>query len=632
MADQLEPQEGSCLGRRYEVVRVVARGGMGAVYEAHDTRLNGRRCAVKALLDTGRAERDRAEAAAWFAREAQILSTLSHPSIPAVSDYFSEQGRHYLVMDFIDGRTLEDIVLREGTPGLLVAEVVRWGIDLCAVLHYLHTRRPPVIFRDLKPANVMLARDGTLKLIDFGIARCLETANTGQAVVTMIGTPGYAPPEQYQGLADPRSDVYSLGATLHHLLSGRDPRDHQPFSFPPLRELCPQISPALAAAVARAVALPAAERFAGADALANELDDALAGRVAAPPPAPRGAIAPPVVRVSARGEADFASIGAALRAAPLDARIEVQPGHYAESLLIERPVELIAAGPADQVIIEAINAPCIVMRAETALVRGFTLRAKRRGVGSSGADPSGAGAPDTESSGTRSFTAGLPGAGLSDTDTLSEVALDGAPGGRVRRAIAVVTGALPALIGALGGAVEEVRAGRPCHAVDVGGGQMVLRDCRIGSDSPWCIIAVHGLMARLLLHRCELRGGHDVGVLFYGQSQGTIEECTIVENGSSGVAVTEGSTASVIACTIERGRGTGITFEDCCGGVVERCTIRYNARAGISLARSADPAIRHCRINDNGGSAIRAPLGAHSAVEGCDLSGNHGGAWDTGRL
>jgi eukaryotic-like serine/threonine-protein kinase len=151
-----------------------------------------------------------------------------------------------------------------------------------AALEYLHTRQPPVIFRDLKPSTIMRETAGTLKLIDFGIARRLDTKRTEQTVYTMIGTPGCCPPEQYQGLADPRSDVYSLGATLHHLISGRDSRRHQPFTFPPLSTLVPAIDPAVDAAITRAVSLQAGDRFASVAAFRAALTAPQTTRVAAP--------------------------------------------------------------------------------------------------------------------------------------------------------------------------------------------------------------------------------------------------------------------------------------------------------------------------------------------------------------
>jgi serine/threonine-protein kinase len=262
---------GMLLDRRYEVVRALAQGGMSAVYEARDTRLSNRRYAVKVLLDAGRTPQDRQEAAGWFMREAQILSGLRHPLIPDIRDYFSEGGRHYLVMEFVDGQTLEEVLAARGGPGLPVREVLRWGRQLCEVLHYLHSQQPPLIFRDLKPDNIMLDRAGALKLIDFGIARSVLPGQTGHTIYTTIGTPGYSPPEQYQGLAEPRSDVYALGATLHHLLSGRDPRQYPPCTYPPLGALVKDIDPRVEAVVTRTLKFRVADRFDSVQALGRAL-------------------------------------------------------------------------------------------------------------------------------------------------------------------------------------------------------------------------------------------------------------------------------------------------------------------------------------------------------------------------
>lgn len=184
---------------------------MGGVYEAQDTHLSNRRCAVKVLLDAGGTPQEQSDAQTWFAREAQLLSRIKHPSIPAIHDYFSDDGGHYLVMDFIAGQTLEHVLASRGAPGLPVQEVTRWGEQLCEVLDYLHNQHPPLIFRDLKPANIMVEPGGRIKLIDFGIARLLDADCSAGTLHTTIGTPGYCPPEQYQGIVTPQSDIYGIG-------------------------------------------------------------------------------------------------------------------------------------------------------------------------------------------------------------------------------------------------------------------------------------------------------------------------------------------------------------------------------------------------------------------------------------
>src|SRR5271168_4921396 len=242
-------EAGTVLQRRYQIERLIGGGGMGMVYLAHDQRLSNRPCALKEMVDHFIDPQQRIEANDYFAREADTLAQLKHPAIPAISDRFDDQNRHYLVMEYVEGRNLEEEIAVRGGPlpeGLII-DVAR---QLCDVLAYLHGSTPPVVYRDMKPSNVMLTPKGRVVLVDFGIARLFKAARKG----TMIGTLGFAPPEQYQGLVDPRSDIYSLGATLHYVLTGRDPEKFPPFSFPPVRELRPGSSSNLAGAIDAALA------------------------------------------------------------------------------------------------------------------------------------------------------------------------------------------------------------------------------------------------------------------------------------------------------------------------------------------------------------------------------------------
>jgi serine/threonine protein kinase len=246
---------GTVLQNRYEIQRLLGGGGMGVVYLAHDQRLANRSCAVKEMVDHFIDQQQRIEANEYFAREADTLAQLKHAAIPAITDRFDDQNRHYLVMEYIEGRNLEEELAARGGPlpeGLII-DIAR---QLCDVLAYLHDSSPPVIYRDMKPSNVMLTPRGRVVLIDFGIARLFKSARKG----TMIGTLGFAPPEQYQGAVDPRSDIYSLGATLHYALTGRDPEQFPPFSFPPVRDLRPEVSTNLAGSIDRALAYQADAR------------------------------------------------------------------------------------------------------------------------------------------------------------------------------------------------------------------------------------------------------------------------------------------------------------------------------------------------------------------------------------
>jgi serine/threonine protein kinase len=237
---------------------------MGAVYRAIDMRFH-RPCAVKEMLDEFQNDAERSQAIEWFEREATLLLDLNHPCIPRVRDFFVENGKHYLVMDFIDGRTLSDVLEKDdnvvgvnGARGMPEMRVRNWARQVCSVLSYLHSQTPPIIFRDLKPSNIMVTDKDEVKLIDFGIARTFQS----QHQATIIMTIGYAPPEQLLGSPEPRSDLYALGATMHRLLTHHDAANNKPlYSFPPVRLLRPDVSIAFEQVIMRALAMNVEQRW-----------------------------------------------------------------------------------------------------------------------------------------------------------------------------------------------------------------------------------------------------------------------------------------------------------------------------------------------------------------------------------
>ncbi len=252
---------GTILQGRYHIIKTLGAGGMGSVYQARDLHFPNviRLCAVKEMINPASDPQLRDIAVRNFEREANILATLDHPAVPEVFDYFSQNDRSYLVLEFINGRDLE--ALLDETEGMLSEDRVRdWAIQICDVLIYLHNHTPqPIIFRDMKPSNVMLDQHDRIRLVDFGIAKVFESEQRG----TMIGTEGYAPPEQYRGQAGPRGDLYALGATLHHLLTRQDPRSEPPFSFAdrPIRAVNPSVSEAMESVIMTALAYNPEERF-----------------------------------------------------------------------------------------------------------------------------------------------------------------------------------------------------------------------------------------------------------------------------------------------------------------------------------------------------------------------------------
>ena len=263
--------EGYLLRDRYRILGLLAAGGMSAVYTAQDLRFTNvrRTCAVKAMVNSAESPDARAVALRNFEREASLLASLSHPGIVQIYDCFSEGRRSYVVLELVQGKDLETI-LTETRGFISEGSVVNWALQVCAVLKYLHSHEPrPIVFRDIKPSNLMLDHHGHIRLIDFGIAKVFHAGEKG----TMIGTEGYSPPEQYRGVADPRVDIYALGATIHHLLTRRDPRKEPPFTFDkcPIQEVNPSVSLGLVEIVHRALAYEVDDRYSSAEQMRQAL-------------------------------------------------------------------------------------------------------------------------------------------------------------------------------------------------------------------------------------------------------------------------------------------------------------------------------------------------------------------------
>lgn len=278
------PAQGSVWdeSQRYRLISVLGEGGFGKVYQAEDTFAGNALVAIKSINLSGLSATQMIEATDGFNREVQLLSNLSHPHLPRIHDHFTDPEHWYLVLDFIPGESLERFMqvhqnyqhLPDGTgftPGgpLTLAEIFDLALQLCDVLGYLHAHRPPIIFRDLKPSNIMRTPPGQHFLIDFGIARHFKP---GQAKDTIpFGSPGYAAPEQYgREQTTPRADIYSLGALLHHLLTGHDPAENG-FAFAPLPELPPALQ-GLDAFLRKMLAMHPEERPSSMDEIRDELE------------------------------------------------------------------------------------------------------------------------------------------------------------------------------------------------------------------------------------------------------------------------------------------------------------------------------------------------------------------------
>lgn len=281
------------LNGRYEIVRRIGGGGMGAVYLAKDRNLGDAPRAVKEMVESHLDPTQHEKAIGDFKRESLLLTSLEHPSIPTIYDYFYDEPRFYLVMKYISGGDLASR-MRAAIGGRLDEKTVTdWGMQVADVLDYLHSRPKPIIYRDLKPANLMIdGNTGRVMLIDFGIARWVTQQEKG---VTAVGTMGYAPPELFSGRVQPASDVYSLGATMFHLLTGSDPQDNPLLIFdfsknPRPRQIQPSISSEMEHILMRTVEYKPEDRYRTAGDLRNELaihlEKLMSGRVSYGMPAP----------------------------------------------------------------------------------------------------------------------------------------------------------------------------------------------------------------------------------------------------------------------------------------------------------------------------------------------------------
>ncbi|MCL4505721.1 MAG: serine/threonine protein kinase [Chloroflexi bacterium] len=255
-------ERGIVLRNRYRMVQPIGQGGMGSVYLAEDTRLEGRKCAIKAVrIDPAAGQEIISELQHQFSREASVLARLDHPNLPKVSDYFTEAAQDYLVMDYVSGKDLKEIVdeARRNSRFLTEMEVLNWARQLCDALDYMHNQETPVLHRDIKPSNIKLTPSGLIKLVDFGLVKVLVKDDSRTITVLQgRGTAAYTPLEQYgedDTHTDARSDIYSLGATLYHLLTNQAPPEAKQRFLKPESLISPRaINSAISEPVERAIA------------------------------------------------------------------------------------------------------------------------------------------------------------------------------------------------------------------------------------------------------------------------------------------------------------------------------------------------------------------------------------------
>ena len=245
---------GSVIDGKYEILKLIGKGGMSKVYLAIDKRLN-KQWAVKEIRKKD--ENNEVQVQGLIA-EANLMKKLDHPSLPRIVDIIQTKETIYIIMDYIKGKTLNTILKEYGVQSQEL--IIDWAKQLCGVLHYLHTRTPAIIYRDMKPGNVMLSPDGNIKLIDFGIAREYKEEQLQDTV--SLGTKGYAAPEQFngKGQTDARTDIYCLGVTLYHLLTGKNPCE-PPYEIYPIRYWNSSLSAGLEKIITKCTQLNPKDRY-----------------------------------------------------------------------------------------------------------------------------------------------------------------------------------------------------------------------------------------------------------------------------------------------------------------------------------------------------------------------------------
>lgn len=271
----LQPNE-TLQNGRYAIQKILGQGGMGAALLAKDTRVSNKLVVIKELISDNTDPEQRKEDIRNFEREVETLASIDHPLVPNVTDYFQEGTRAFMVQEYVAGENLEDHMDRTNVP-MPEREALTYASQVLDILDYLSHLTPPIVHRDIKPANIIIgAKDKRAHLVDFGIARADENKNAKRKQTSALGTPGYAPPEQYQGNADARSDMYALAATIHHLVTNRDPRNFPPFAYPSVRSINPKVSPALDGILNKALTLDINKRYQTPADMKRDIDNILA--------------------------------------------------------------------------------------------------------------------------------------------------------------------------------------------------------------------------------------------------------------------------------------------------------------------------------------------------------------------
>jgi len=540
---------GTIVNNRYRIASKLGEGGYGVVYRAWDLRLN----IPVALKENQESEVDFRD---QFTREARILASLNHPHLPRVTDYFEDGSILYLVMDFIDGADLEDMVKANGR--LPETDVLRWASQVMEALIYLHHQNPPIIHRDIKPKNIRINKSGNVFLLDFGIAKLF---NPGSKTVRGARgyTPPYAPFEQYgSGTTDQRSDVYALGVTMYVMLSGELPPESvdrlNNLPVTPLDQIVPYITPNTVHCIQKSMELMPDNRFQTMDEFHMALlepskpVDFAGNKVKVPtdpsgePITPKKVLPPPTggYVVSKDGTGQFKTLRDAIAAAPTGAKVIIRPGDYHEALLITKPITLQAEVVDGSVVLEASGGTALKLDTPSALISGLTIRHR-------GGD------------------------------------------------------------------------GQKQFCVDVVSGQPIFEDCDI-SSSTLSSVVVHGASAQPVFRRCRFHNSGECGIMVYDHAGGSVEDCEIYGNVFSGMEVRQQSNPSVRNTRFYEGQQAGLLVWAEAQGHVDQCDFFNHHMSQIEIRDKGNPTIQSCTIRGGQSVGIFVQQKGAGTITDCDIS------------
>jgi F-box protein 11 len=674
----LVPQ--TLLGQRYRILKLLGQGGMGAVYLAEDLRFGSAPRAVKELSQQGLSPQEARDAAQAFKREADLLARLVHPNLPRIYDHFEERGRWYLTMDYIAGETLERRLGKLPHRTMVPEDVLKIALQLCDTLHYLHSQQPPIIFRDLKPANIMLTTDDHVYLIDFGIARLFKP---GQATDTVaLGSPGYAAPEQYgKAQTTASADIYSLGATLYQLLSGRDPSS-DPFQFPALNLSSFPGGSELEKLVLQMVKIKREKRPASMLEVKQRLQTSLLllqgqgvgtgqgqGTVAAQVTTPKvsalhsGSLTPPTAvppkLPTQQNQLASNQVGRAmlvdqtagqyrtlseaieeLRRLPGSAQdprplILVRPGIYHERITLDLAVEIRGVGKPEEIVLENADESCLVIQTENASIHGLTFRSCVKQNMS-----------DFHTVDIREGQASLEQC-LFTGETHACIAISGSTTNPTLRHCKIYEGRRNGILVSKGARVtvedceiyantstqisiredahanirrSKIYAGRDCGITASRNAQGTVEDCEIFEN------ARHGVTLRsegnLLLRRCVIRSNKDGGVASLEHGEGMLEQCEIFSNARLGIGVASWGKLNASDCKIHDNGSAGIHIYGHGQGVFKNCEIYQNATLGVAVKQDGQPHVLSCNIHHNRDAGIAMVDRGGGIFEDCEISAN----------